>query len=92
MLHKCNLVSKQQLKLIKTDHFTHNSHYSHYGSSKHINIKLLESVESQLSLCIFVALFKTKLEKRTMHAVLQMSAGVPYPAPINTSSERYCRV
>lgn len=28
----------------------------------------------------------------TMHAVLQISAGVLYPAPISTSSERYCRV
>lgn len=28
----------------------------------------------------------------TMHAVLQMSAGVLYPAPISTSRERYCRV
>lgn len=27
-----------------------------------------------------------------MHAVLQISAGVPYPDPINTSRERYCRV
>lgn len=28
----------------------------------------------------------------TMQAVLQISAGVLYPAPISTSSERYCRV
>lgn len=28
----------------------------------------------------------------TIQAVLQMSAGVLYPAPINTSMERYCLV
>jgi len=28
----------------------------------------------------------------TMHAVLQMSAGVLYPDPINTSRDRYCLV
>lgn len=28
----------------------------------------------------------------TMQAVLQMSAGVLYPAPMSTSKERYCRV
>lgn len=28
----------------------------------------------------------------TMHAVLQMSAGGPYSAPISTSTARYCRV
>lgn len=28
----------------------------------------------------------------TMQAVLQISAGVLYPAPISTSRERYCRV
>lgn len=39
-----------------------------------------------------VILIIKKVFKRTMHAVLQMSAGVPYPDPINTSRERYCRV
>lgn len=28
----------------------------------------------------------------TMHAVLHMSAGVLYPAPMSTSKDRYCRV
>jgi len=28
----------------------------------------------------------------TMQAVLQISAGVPYPAPNSTSKQRYCRV
>jgi hypothetical protein len=28
----------------------------------------------------------------TMQAVLQMSAGVPYPAPKSTSRQRYCLV
>lgn len=28
----------------------------------------------------------------TIHAVLQMSAGVLYPDPINTSKDRYCLV
>ena len=45
---------------------------------------ITEQGSSQLLLLLLCSL--------TMHAVLQMSAGGPYPAPINTSRLRYCRV
>lgn len=34
----------------------------------------------------------TRMTPLTIHAVLQMSAGVLYPDPINTSKDRYCLV
>lgn len=44
------------------------------------------------SVCSMEAVRNPLVTALTIHAVLQMSAGVLYPDPINTSKDRYCLV